>query len=465
MKRENLVFGFGVALSLCLPLADSSTGKALAGPLDQSGPSLADVTEKALPSVVNVSSTRVLNAANSPYNYDPFFGEPMRRGRKQYGQSLGSGVIIAKKGFVLTNNHVVANAQDIKVSLADGREFEAELVGSDPKSDLALLKLKGRVGNLQPIAFGDSGKLRLGDVVLAIGNPFDVGQTVTMGIVSAKGRANVGIVDYEDFIQTDAAINPGNSGGALINMQGELVGINTAILSRTGGYQGIGFAIPSNMAAPIAKSLIEKGRVIRGWLGAELQSLDKNLAQALGVDGVSGAALADVVKSGPAAKAGLKRHDVIVRFAGQEIKNAGQLRNAIAAAGSGQTVEVEFLRANKRQTVSVRLQEAPEEGSGRSGDGAASGGGFGAVLRAVDKTTRKKFNLPSQLDSGVVIVAVQENSLAAALGLQPGDVILEVNQTPVKSAKQFSRAYQESPRQLALLIWRDGSTVYLAYTK
>jgi Do/DeqQ family serine protease len=450
-------------------LAAGSQHEAGAGPLDANA-SMADVAEKALPSVVNISSTRVVSAPNSPFLYDPFFGDPRRNNRKQYGQSLGSGVIVSKRGLILTSNHVVAGAQDIKVSLADGRELEAELVGADPKSDLALLRLKGKLGTLEPMAFGDSSKLRLGDIVLAIGDPFGVGQTVTMGIVSAKGRANVGIVDYEDFIQTDAAINPGNSGGALINMRGELVGINTAILSRTGGYQGIGFAIPSNMAAPIMKSLLEKGRVIRGWIGVEFQSLNKDLADALGVDQVYGAAVTDVFKGGPAAAAGLKRRDVIVRFGNQEIKGAGELRNAIAATGAGQQVEVEFWRGKKRHTAKVKLEESRDDRAqvateSEGGGGGGAGGEFGAIVRGLDKATRKKYSIPEDLDTGVVVTGVPRNSVAAGLGLEAGDVIIEVNQVPVKNAKQFQRAYQDSERQVALLIWRDGATVYLAYTK
>src|SRR5690606_1611713 len=238
------------------------------------GVSIADVVQKALPAVVNVSSSRV-RQQRMPFHW--FFGPGPGGPQERREQGQGSGVIVSVSGVVLTNNHVVEKADEITVTTSDGREFEAKVLGTDPKSDLAVLQLQGDVSGLTAITFGDSSQLRLGDVVLAIGNPFGIGQTVTMGIVSAKGRADLGIVDYEDFIQTDAAINPGNSGGALINMRGELVGINTAILSRSGGYQGVGFAIPSNMAAPIMQSLQTTGRVVRGWLGVAIQEVDQEL--------------------------------------------------------------------------------------------------------------------------------------------------------------------------------------------
>ncbi len=268
---------------------------------------------------------------------------------------------MSAKGYILTNSHVVANAKDIKVSMSDGRDFEAKLVGADPKSDLAVLKLKQSVAGLRPLPFGDSDRLRLGDVVIAIGNPFGVGQAVTMGIVSAKGRANMGIVDYEDFIQTDAAINPGNSGGALINLRGELVGINTAILSRTGGYQGIGFAIPTAMARPIMDSLITKGKVVRGWMGVSIQTVNKDMRETLHLQVDRGVIITGVVPGGPAAKAGLRNDDVVVRINNRACDHVGHLKNAIAAGGVGKPVQMDIIRNGKRQNLSVVLGEVPRD--------------------------------------------------------------------------------------------------------
>ena len=254
---------------------------------------IADIAESRISGVVNISSTKVTHTKTGQY-FNPFFNDPFFReffGHRFYGipeerreKSLGSGVIVSEDGLVLTNNHVVENAAEILVTLSDKRELEAEIVGTDPKSDVAIIRLKGNTKDLTPVPIGNSGELRLGDIVLAIGNPFGLDHTVTMGIVSAKGRANVGITDYEDFIQTDAAINPGNSGGALINMKGELVGINTAIVSKSGGYQGIGFAIPSNMAKAVMESLVKYGKVVRGWLGVSTQDLDQDLDRVRIVD-------------------------------------------------------------------------------------------------------------------------------------------------------------------------------------
>jgi Do/DeqQ family serine protease len=264
-------------------------------------------------------------------------------------------VIVSANGYVLTNSHVVSDSEDIRVSLADGRALEARMVGNDPKSDLAVLQLVGNVGKLAPIRIGQSSNMRLGDVVLAIGNPFGVGQAVTMGIVSAKGRSGMGIVDYEDFIQTDAAINPGNSGGALVNMQGELIGINTAILSRSGGYQGIGFAIPTDMAQPIMDSLISDGKVERGWLGVRIQTLTGDLAEATHLPGIRGVLVSDVMPGSPAARAGLHRGDVIVRLGSKDTHTAAHLSTAVAMAGANRTVNLDLLRDGKQRSLRIAL--------------------------------------------------------------------------------------------------------------
>jgi serine protease Do len=459
------------ALVIAVSAAGNTGETAHANPLVGGSPSaIADVTEKALPSVVNISTRTVVSASTSPFHRDPFFSDPSRRrGQERHGQSLGSGVIVSRDGLVLTNNHVVANARDIRLSLADGRELEAEVVGADPKSDLAVLRIKGRVANLEPIRFGDSGALRLGDVVLAIGNPFGIGQTVTMGIVSAKGRANMGIVDYEDFIQTDAASNPGNSCGALINLRGELVGINTAILSRTGSYQGIGFAIPSNMARPIMRSLIDHGRVVRGWLGVEIQPVTPELAEALELGDSRGVVVSNVVQQSPAARAGLRRGDLVVAIDGKPVRQVPQARNTIAAAGANQEIRLDVVREGKRRTVRVKLEELPGEREQRvaQSGGDAPGGGqeLGLVVRPVDAAARRQFKLPAAMDHGVVVTRVEQQGIAARLGLQPGDVILEVNRQRVKTPRDFNQAYAQTGSRVALLVYRDGSAVYLAFSK
>jgi Do/DeqQ family serine protease len=437
--------------------------------LTQGEESIADVTEKALPSVVNISSKQAVRNQVSPFYFDPFFGEPTERQQKRYAQSLGSGVIVSSKGFVVTNNHVVANSTEIVVSLSDGREYKAKVVGSDPKSDLAVLKLQGSFKDLKPIAFGDSSKPRLGDVVLAIGNPFGVGQTVTMGIVSAKGRGNMGIVDYEDFIQTDAAINPGNSGGALINTKGELIGINTAILSRTGGYQGVGFAIPTNMVKPIMDSLIANGKVVRGYLGIGIQDVTDDLAVSLGLKVKKGVLVTQVQDGGPAAKAGLHRDDVIVKVGAQSTLSARALRTAIANAGAKQTVDVEFYRGGNRKTVSVMLTEQPDDEAAWKGgsdeeNASADSSGLGIRVQPLNAKLRKKYGLPSQVNYGVVVTGVDPNGLAAQY-LQPGDIVLELNRTKITSAKQLGQLYRAAKNKVALRVYREGMAVYLMFSK
>ena len=427
---------------------------------------IADVAEKVTPSVVNVWSTQVVSTG---FEGDPFFEEFFgRRGKRKQGGG-GSGVIVSSKGYVLTNNHVVANASDIKVSLNDGREVEATVVGTDPKTDLAVLRLKGKLGNLKAIEIGDSSKIRLGEVVLAIGNPFGVGQTVTMGIISAKGRQNLGIVDYEDFIQTDAAINPGNSGGALVNLRGQLIGINTAILSRTGGYQGIGLAIPTTMARPIMDSLIARGKVVRGWLGVSIQDLTKELADTLKLGAERGVLIGGVVKGGPAARAGIREGDVVVRVGETTTEKSSQLRNAVASFGVGKTVKVEFIRNGKRQAVDVVLAEQPTDmGAGGLPDAPESSGStvkLGVNVAPVSKALRQKYGIPADVTSGVVVTGVSRGGAADMLDLRPGDVILQLNRTAIKSARQLDEEYRKARGKLALRIYRDGGTVYIVVEK
>ncbi|HYQ02976.1 MAG TPA: DegQ family serine endoprotease [Polyangiaceae bacterium] len=423
--------------------------------------SIADITERVLPSVVNISMTKVTKMSASPLPFMPFFGPQGQEDRREQG--MGSGVIVSKDGYILTNNHVVADAQEIKVTTSDRKNFTATIVGTDPKSDLAVIKLKGDVGNLTPVEFGDSGRLRLGDVVLAIGNPFGVGQTVTMGIVSAKGRTDLGIEAYEDFIQTDAAINPGNSGGALINGEGKLVGINTAILSRSGGYQGIGFAIPSNMASPIMDSLKKSGKVIRGWLGVAIQDVDQELADAMKLPAASGILLSDVKPGAPAAKAGLVRGDVVLKVDGKVVDTSGQFRNVIAASGSKRTVHLDFVRDGKPMASDVELGEMPEPDAGVvSGQNSPQGSALnGIVLESLSQQNRRAFEIDDAVKEGVVITRLDPQSNAAHAGLRPGDVVLEVNRVRVDSPQRFQELYSKSKSRVLLLVNRHGSTNYV----
>jgi Do/DeqQ family serine protease len=327
-----------------------------------SGRTIADVAARVTPSVVNVFSERRVRGDNAPGLTDPFFqyffGVPRGVQRApQRERSLGSGVIVAPDGLVLTNNHVVENAETIKVALKDGRDLDARLVGTDPASDIAVLRVDQN--QLPAIEIADSSKTRIGDLVLAIGNPFGIGQTVTMGIISAVGRANMGITDYEDFIQTDAAINPGNSGGALVDMDGKLVGINTAIASQTGGYQGIGFAIPSNMAMQVETEILHSGKVTRGWLGIATQDVTSEVARAMDLTPHHGALVSDVTRGSPADRSGLQRGDVITAVDGTAIHDAGQLRTVIALAGRDKRVAVQLERRGKPMTVEVTLGEVP----------------------------------------------------------------------------------------------------------
>ncbi|TMQ23116.1 MAG: PDZ domain-containing protein [Deltaproteobacteria bacterium] len=326
--------------------------------------SIPDVAERVVDSVVNISSSHVV--AGGPAALDPFFSDPFSPGYGSPGDrkamSKGSGVVVTVGGRILTNAHVVKDAEDIKVTLHDGNDYDAKVVGVDPKADLAVIQLKGSLPALKPLTFGDSSTLRLGEVVLAIGDPFGVGKSVTMGIVSAKGRVGMKIEEYEEFIQTDAAINPGNSGGALVNLKGELVGINTAIASNTGGYAGIGFAIPSNMARPIMEALVKDGKVSRGYLGVRVATITPGIAREHNLPAPRGAFVSDVEPDSPAAKAGLAQGDVVVGLNGTEIKSSEILHNAVATFKPGTTVDLAIIRKNgNRATLKTRLAEMPSD--------------------------------------------------------------------------------------------------------
>jgi serine protease Do len=354
--------GAGAALRPGASPAHASPATASPSVLTDS--SIPDVAERVVDSVVNISTSHMVETG--PASFDPFFSDPFSPGFGEPGDrkamSKGSGVIATTSGRILTNAHVVKDADDITVTLHDGNDYEAKVVGVDPKADLAVLQLKGNLPALKPITFGDSSTLRLGEVVLAIGDPFGVGKSVTMGIVSAKGRGGMGIEEYEDFIQTDAAINPGNSGGALVNLRGELVGINTAIASKSGGYAGIGFAIPTSMARPIMEMLIKDGKVSRGYLGVSIGTATPAIAKQEKLGTQHGAVVAGVDPNGPAARAGLAEGDVVVGLNGTEIRTGYVLRNTIAMTKPGTTVDLEVIhRSGNKATLKAKLGELPAD--------------------------------------------------------------------------------------------------------
>jgi len=441
--------------------------------------SIADIAEKSIESVVNIYSTKVIRSPGgnfrSPFFDDPFFKRFFGPNfqfevppSEQREQSLGSGVIVSEDGIILTNNHVIADAEELRVILHDEREFEAEIVGTDPQSDLAVIRLKGDdIEGLKPITFGDSDILRLGDVVLAIGNPFGLSHTVTMGIVSAKGRSfnQMRITEYEDFIQTDAAINPGNSGGALINLRGELVGINTAIVSRSGGYQGIGFAIPSNMAQLIMKGLINEGKIVRGWLGVVIQDVTHEIAEAMDLDSTKGALISEVYKDTPAHKAGIESGDIVLKVNNKEIESSNHLRNMIALLGADEKVTVTVLRDGKEKDIQVKLAERKEDMKLASVSGEREDTIDGLSIAELNQSTRMKYKIPSEVEYGVVITGVEESSSANAAGLQEGDVVREINKKTVESAGMFKKEFKKSKENILLYVYRNGNHIFKVLKK
>ncbi|MBE0567113.1 MAG: DegQ family serine endoprotease [Krumholzibacteria bacterium] len=436
--------------------------------------SYADVAQVASPAVVNISTDKVVaNRNNHPFMNDPFFrrffempeDENHPRGGERVERSLGSGVVISADGYILTNNHVVENADKVKITFEGDREYDAEIVGTDPRTDVALLKIEA--AGLPFIRLGDSDALRVGDQVMAIGNPFGVGQTVTMGIVSALGRS-IGLIDYEDLIQTDASINPGNSGGALVDMQGRLVGMNSAILSRSGGSQGIGFAIPSRMAMRIVESLKADGEVVRAYLGVLPQEVDQNVANYYGMDRPRGVIVTQVNADTPAAKAGLKEGDIILSVDGTEIRNPSMLRNVISLSEVGSEAKVKLLRDGKEKTLGVTLEKFPEDT--RTARANPQGGGTedeslaGVTVRELSERTRSMGNIPENI-TGLLVTAVEPTSNAAREGLAAGDVIQEVARRPVTGFGEFQEALglnDDRPVFLRVYKPRQAQSVFIA---
>jgi serine protease Do len=437
----------------------------------------APVVDKVAPSVVTVFATQTVSRGltSSPFGDDTlrqlFGGQSPQRQGKQTLQGLGSGVIVSQDGYILTANHVVSGADEIMVGLGtDLRKFKAKKVGTDPGTDVALLKIEEK--NLPAITFADSDKARAGDIVLAIGNPFGLRQTVTMGIISAVGRGGMGIVDYENFIQTDAAINMGNSGGALVDTEGRLLGINTAIFSRSGGNQGVGFAIPANLARDVMQSLREKGRVVRGYIGASVQTLTPELAEAMKFKGQpTGALVSEVTPKSPSEKVGMKTGDVITSVNGKKISDARELRLMIGSMAPGTKVQIEVNRESQSKILNVELGEMPagvaEEGTEASPEKSAQPEKvtvFGGVAVAdITDDIRTALNLSKDV-KGAVIAEIDADSPAAKAGLREGDVIQEVNKQPVRNAKELVAISKKlKPNEKILIrVWSQGRSGFVA---
>ncbi|HLK66448.1 MAG TPA: DegQ family serine endoprotease [Bryobacteraceae bacterium] len=440
----------------------------------------APVVKKVLPAVVSVSSSKMVKtgfADQGDMDMDPlfrqFFGDGQGQGqgrgqgrqfnvpRQRKAEGLGSGVIVSPEGYILTNNHVVDGSNDVHVTLSDRREFKAQVIGTDPKTDVAVLKIDAP--NLQPIVIGDSDRLQVGDYVLAMGNPFGLGKTVTMGIVSATGRGNLGIEEYENFIQTDASINPGNSGGALVNDRGELVGINTAILSHgSEGNQGIGFAVPVSVARNVMDQILKTGKVTRAYLGVVAQEVTPAIARAFHEPEVRGALVGDVSPNSPAERAGLHKGDIILEVNGKPVNDGAQLRMNISLMEPGTTVGVKVLRDGSQKDFSVRLAELPtEQAKVEKNTESTDTAMEGVSVENLNARSARELGLPATA-TGVVVTEVEPGSRAAESGLKRGDLIQEVNHQAVKNTSDFERALGNSKDEALLLVNRQGSTHYVA---
>lgn len=443
--------------------------------LDRSSKAFVNVVKKAKPAVVHIKVEKTTKSKqyggqlpeemfNHPF-FEKFFGpqfrqqQPRQREFKQRGQ--GSGFIISKDGYILTNNHVVESADVIKVTLSDEREFDARLIGTDPQTDVALLKIEDPE-NLPVLPIGDSNNLEAGEWVIAIGNPFGLSQTVTVGVVSATGRSSVGINEYENFIQTDAAINPGNSGGPLINGRGEAVGINTALFSRTGGYMGIGFAIPINMAQSIQDQLHKYGKVTRGWLGVVIQNVDKDLADSFGLKQAGGILVSEVQENTPASAAGLKQGDVITHLNDTELKDVTDLRNRVAMLRPGSKAMLFVMRDGRERKIQVTIGEQPSDFSkaGSINNDRDTLEKFGLTLQELSPELAEKFEYKQ--DDGLIISDVEQGSPAEMEGLKPGHLVEEVNRERVRSLKDLKAAMKKSGKSGKILL-RVRSGNYSTY--
>lgn len=462
MKRFPILYG----LIICLLLSGFSVP---AGSQQVDLSHLPELVKELKPSVVNISTTKVIKRKpfgfRSPFGndeqfekfFEKFFGDELPE-REFRNKGLGSGFIISRDGYIVTNHHVISKAEEIEVIMEDGEKYEADIIGSDPKTDLALLKIESE-NPLPAVKFGDSSTLDIGEPVLAIGNPFGLGHTVTSGIVSAKGRS-LGLGAYDDFIQIDAAINPGNSGGPLFNYKGEVVGVNTAIIA---GGQGIGFAIPVNMAKNIIEQLRQSGKVVRGWLGVIVQQLTPELAQSLGIESDRGALVSDVAPGGPAEEAGLRRGDVIVGINDKKIKDMPELPKTIANYKPGRTVTLTVIREGNTIKVPVKLDEMPtEQREETKSTENKTEQKFGLIVENITQQIRNRYALKDT--KGVIVINVLEGSLADESGFRTGDIILEVNKKKIASVGDYNKILSDldTGKSYLFLVRRQDKTLYLA---
>ena len=463
---------FTPGVHISMKMADPAEGPSRTG--------FAPVVKGVLPDVVNISTSKVVKSSDRPEMqegmpedmppfFQQFFGQQFgpnsgNRHAKPHDEredSLGSGVIISPDGYILTNNHVIDGATDVRVTLADKRQLKAKIVGTDAKTDIAVLKVDG--SDFPAITVGDSSKVQVGDYALAIGDPFGVGQTVTMGIISAMNRGNLGIEDYEDFIQTDAPINPGNSGGALINDRGELVGINTAILSHgSGGNEGIGFAIPINLARSVMTQILDHGKVNRAYLGIMVQDITPGISKAMNLKDMKGVLVGDVSPDGPAQKSGMQRGDVILEVNGKTMEDSRQLRNTISMMDPNATVSLKLVRNGSPTTMNVKLGDLPADKEQANAEEKPSEQSLnGVTVENLDAQTAHQLGL-SPATAGVVVTDVNPSSPLASAGLRQGDVIQEVNHQQVKNVAQFQEAIHKAGDNVLLLVNRKGTTLFLA---
>jgi serine protease Do len=478
MAMASLVFfGSGMTLlpSNAATMAEPPQAHAVALP---AGDGFTAVAKAVTPAVVNITmaATEKISDRRELRDRDrmeEFFGPPgdpfgfrKHRGpmmpREPRPNGMGSGVIISPDGYILTNNHVVDGARELMVTLPDKREFKGKIVGADPKTDLAVVKIDGE--NLPTIPWGDASKLQVGEYVLAVGNPFGLNSTVTLGIVSALGRGRMGITQYEDFIQTDAAINPGNSGGALVNTKGELVGINTAIFSQTGGYQGVGFAVPTSMSKPVFESLIKHGKVVRGYLGIGIQDLTQDLTTSFGLQEPKGALVSEVKEDSPADRAGIKQGDVIIEYDGAPVPDAAALQRLVTKTPVDAKTTIKVLRDGREKDLTARVGELPDAlQTARLDSDEADHSLAGVAVQDLDRETAHELGLKGKIQ-GVIVTEVQPDSGAERAGLRPGDVIREINRRPVKSVKDYEKAASEVKKgdNVLMLINRRGASLFLS---
>ncbi|MHB8203060.1 MAG: DegQ family serine endoprotease [Desulfomonilaceae bacterium] len=444
------------------------------------------VAEKVKPAVVNISSMKkeAISSNEGAPDLEPFFknhpfkdffgDEFFKRFKKGPGegkgihpQGMGSGVIISPDGLILTNAHVVKDSDEITVTISDKRSFKAKVIGIDTESDIAVVKIDAK--GLPTASLGDSSKLQVGEIVFAIGNPFGLNRTVTMGIVSATGRTNVGIIDYEDFIQTDAAINPGNSGGPLVNIDGDVIGINTAIASRSGGYQGIGFAIPSSSAKLIMNDLIKNGKVKRGLLGVNIQDMTESLAKSFGRNDAEGALVSQVIEGSPAEKAGIKAGDIILKFNNEPVKGAANLKNLVGKEKPGTSASLTIYRDKKTMEVPVKIAERTQKAVASSGatggaSAAETSNDLGIQIEPVPGAVASKMDLKE--GQGILVKDISSDGVGARMGLHSGDVILEVDGTTVSTVDSFTKAVSEAKKNkvIRLKVQRGTAKIFLAGT-